>query len=102
MYFLHVYVFYIFDFFFFLLCLLCLLDFCSVLACNDGYQFKLLFTAGECLSLIIQVHGCLKNQFIYSTNFFLTFFPEIVVTVQSFIIQCNSPYMNSVALFTTF
>ncbi len=41
-------------FLFFVRCVcVCLFDFCSVLACNDGYQFKLLFTDGECLSLIM-------------------------------------------------
>ncbi len=54
MYFQHVNGFYILDFFFFFFvyCVcVCLFD--SVLACNDGYQFKLLFTDGECLSLIM-------------------------------------------------
>ncbi len=38
-------------FFFFVYCVcVCLFDSCSVLACNDGYQFKL---HGECLSLIM-------------------------------------------------
>ncbi len=43
---------YLTSFFFFVYCAcVCLFD--SVLACNDGYQFKLLFTDGECLSLIM-------------------------------------------------
>ncbi len=58
-------------FFSFVYCVcVCLFD--SVLACNDGYQFKLLFTDGECLSLImnfLQVHGCLKKS-VYLLNQF--------------------------------
>ncbi len=64
---------YLTSFFFFVYCVcVCLFD--SVLACNDGYQFKLLFTDSECLSLIMNFFTgswlFKKNLFIYSTNFF--------------------------------
>ncbi len=55
----------------------CLFD--SVLACNDGYQFKLLFTDGECLSLIMNFFA---GSWLFKKICLLTFFPEIVVTVQ--------------------